>query len=420
MLIEITEWLNEVFGKLPGTGLLNYISFRAGIAMVLSLIISMLFGKKIIDKLRRLQVGETVRELGLEGQKEKEGTPTMGGLIIIMAILVPSLIMAKLDNVYIILMLLATVWMGLIGFVDDYIKVFKKNKKGLKGRTKLLGQLGLGLIIAITMLLNQDIVVELSTQEAAELEIADQRVSDVIVKGKVIEGKGNYKTGLTNIPFVKGNNLDYSKLLSKSSSGTGMGLWAWLIFIPLVIVIVMAVSNGANLTDGLDGLATGVSGIIGATLGVLAYVSGNAIAANYLNILHLPGTGELVIYAAAFVGATIGFLWYNSFPASIFMGDTGSLTLGGIIAALAIVLRKELLIPVLCGVFLMENLSVMLQVGWFKYTKKKYGEGRRIFKMSPLHHHYQKLGMAETKIVTRFWIVGILLAVLTIITLKIR
>jgi len=419
MLIEITEWINEMFGKLPGTGLLNYISFRAGVAMVLSLIISMLFGKRIIDKLRRLQVGETVRELGLEGQKQKEGTPTMGGLIIILAILVPSLIMARLDNVYIILMLLATIWMGFIGFMDDYIKVFKNNKKGLKGRTKLLGQLGLGLIIAVTMLVHKDVVVEMSTEEAVELGISEARVSDVVVNGKVIKGKGNYKTGLTNIPFVKGNNLDYSKILSDKDSSR-MGWWAWLIFVPLVVVIVMAVSNGANLTDGLDGLATGVSGIIGATLGVLAYVSGNAIAANYLNILHLPGAGELVIYAACFVGATIGFLWYNSFPASIFMGDTGSLTLGGIIAALAIVLRKELLIPVLCGVFLMENLSVMLQVAYFKYTKKKYGEGRRIFKMSPLHHHYQKLGMAETKIVTRFWIVGILLAVLTIITLKVR
>lgn len=418
MLIEITDWLNEIFGKLPGTGLLNYISFRAGIAMVLSLIISMAFGKRIIEKLRRLQVGETVRELGLEGQKQKEGTPTMGGLIIILAILVPSLIMAKLDNVYIILMLLATVWMGFIGFMDDYIKVFKKNKKGLKGRTKLLGQLGLGMIIAVTMLMHQDIVVEMPTEKAVELGISDSKVSDVTVDGKVIESKGNYKTGLTNIPFVKGNNLDYSKILAKSSSG--MGWWAWLIFVPLVVVIVMGVSNGANLTDGLDGLATGISGIIGATLGILAYVSGNAISANYLNILHLPGAGELVIYAACFVGATIGFLWYNSFPATIFMGDTGSLTLGGIIAAMAIVLRKELLIPILCGVFLMENLSVMLQVAYFKYTKKRFGAGRRVFQMAPLHHHYQKLGMPETKIVTRFWIVGILLAVLTIITLKIR
>lgn len=418
MLIEITDWLNEIFGKLPGTGLLNYISFRAGIAMVLSLIISMAFGKRIIEKLRRLQVGETVRELGLEGQKQKEGTPTMGGLIIILAILVPSLIMAKLDNVYIILMLLATVWMGFIGFMDDYIKVFKKNKKGLKGRTKLLGQLGLGMIIAVTMLMHQDIVVEMPTEKALELGISDSKVSDVTVDGKVIESKGNYKTGLTNIPFVKGNNLDYSKILAKSSSG--MGWWAWLIFVPLVVVIVMGVSNGANLTDGLDGLATGISGIIGATLGILAYVSGNAISANYLNILHLPGAGELVIYAACFVGATIGFLWYNSFPATIFMGDTGSLTLGGIIAAMAIVLRKELLIPILCGVFLMENLSVMLQVAYFKYTKKRFGAGRRVFQMAPLHHHYQKLGMPETKIVTRFWIVGILLAVLTIITLKIR
>lgn len=418
MLIELIDWLNEIFGKIPGAGLLNYISFRAGIAMILSLIISMIFGRRIIQKLKKMQVGESVRELGLDGQKEKEGTPTMGGLIIILAILVPSLLMAKLDNIYIILMLISTVWMGFIGFLDDYIKVFKKNKDGLKGRFKLMGQLGLGVIISLTMLMNDDVVVRMSTEKAIDLGISEAKVSDVYANGQKVEGKADYKSGLTNVPFMKDNNFDYSKILSKSSST--WGTWAWLIFIPLVIFIVMAVSNGANLTDGLDGLATGVSTIIGATLGILAYVSSNAIAANYLNILHLPGTEELVIYAASFVGATLGFLWYNSFPASIFMGDTGSLTIGGIIAAMAIVLRKEMLIPILCGVFLVEVLSVSMQVTWFKYTKKRYGTGRRIFKMSPLHHHYQKLGMAETKIVTRFWIVGILLAVLTIITLKIR
>ena len=418
MLIELTDWLNEIFGKIPGTGLLNYISFRAGIAMILSLIISMVFGGRIIQKIKKMQVKESVRELGLDGQKEKEGTPTMGGLIIILAILVPSLLMAKLDNIYIVLMLISTVWMGFIGFLDDYIKVFKKNKEGLKGRFKLMGQLGLGVIISLTMLMNDDVAVRMSTEKAIDLGINEAKVSDVYVNGQKVEGKANYKSGLTNVPFMKDNNFDYSKILSKSSST--WGTWAWLIFIPLVIFIVMAVSNGANLTDGVDGLATGVSTIIGATLGILAYVSSNAIAANYLNILHLPGTEELVIFSASFVGATLGFLWYNSFPASIFMGDTGSLTIGGIIAAMAIVLRKEMLIPILCGVFLVEVLSVSMQVTWFKYTKRKYGTGRRIFKMSPLHHHYQKLGMPETKIVTRFWIVGILLAVLTIITLKIR
>ncbi len=422
MLIELVEWLNSIFGKIPGSGLFQYITFRAGVATILSLIISMLFGGRIINYMRRLQIGESVRDLGLHGQKQKEGTPTMGGVIIIMAILIPCLLMAKLDNVYIILMVISTTWMGLIGFIDDYIKVFRKNKAGLSGKFKILGQVVLGLIISVTMIMNEQVVVRMNVSEAESLKIDQFQVGNTRVV-KSLEGtwetKGDYKTNLTNVPFVKGNHLDYAWLIPAKSESTSHK-WVWLLFIPLVIFVVTAVSNAANLTDGLDGLATGVSGIIGVTLGIFAYVSGNAIAANYLSILHLPGTGELVIFAACFIGACLGFLWYNSFPAQIFMGDTGSLTLGGIIAAMAILLRKELLIPILCGIFLVENLSVVLQVAYFKYTKRKYGEGRRIFLMSPLHHHYQKKGMAETKIVTRFWIVGVLLAVITIITLKIR
>ncbi|MBK8706818.1 MAG: phospho-N-acetylmuramoyl-pentapeptide-transferase [Saprospiraceae bacterium] len=422
MLIELIEWLNSIFGKIPGSGLFQYVTFRAGVATILSLIISMLFGGRIINYMRRLQIGENVHDLGLHGQKQKEGTPTMGGVIIIMAILIPCMLMARLDNVYIILMVISTTWMGLIGFIDDYIKVFRQNKAGLSGKFKIMGQVVLGVIISVTMLLSDQVVVRMNVKEAKALEIDQFQVGDTRVinslEGKP-EMKGDYKTNLTNIPFIKGNHLDYAWLIPGVDKPTSHK-WVWLLFIPLVVFIVTAVSNAANLTDGLDGLATGVSGIIGLTLGIFAYVSGNAIAANYLNILHLPGTAELVIFAACFLGACLGFLWYNSFPAQIFMGDTGSLTLGGIIAAMAILLRKELLIPVLCGIFLIENLSVVLQVAYFKYTKHKYGEGRRIFLMSPLHHHYQKQGMAETKIVTRFWIVGILLAVITIITLKIR
>lgn len=345
----------------------------------------------------------------------------MGGVIIIMAIMIPCLLMARLDNIYVIMMLMATAWMGIIGFLDDYIKVFRKNKAGLKGWFKVLGQIGLGLIIALTMLMSDEVTVRMEVGEAREIGLDENdRVGELIDtqrEGKEVQ-KADYKTNLTNVPFLKGNRLDYAWLMPMREEAARN--WVWLLFVPLVIFIVTAVSNAANLTDGLDGLATGVSGIIGGTLGVLAYVSGNAIAANYLNILHLPGTGELVIFAGCFVGACLGFLWYNSYPAQAFMGDTGSLTLGGIVAALAIVLRKELLIPLLCGIFLAENLSVVLQVSYFKYTKRKYGEGRRIFRMSPLHHHYQKKGMHEVKIVTRFWLVGILLAVLTIITLKIR
>jgi phospho-N-acetylmuramoyl-pentapeptide-transferase len=346
----------------------------------------------------------------------------MGGVIIIMAILIPCLLLADLSNVYVVLMIVSTIWMAAIGFVDDYIKVFRKNKEGLRGTFKVLGQVGLGLLIALTMILNEDVVVRLEVDEAAELGYTEMVGDTINVPADLAlvgpARKGDFKVNLTNVPFLKGNRLDYAWLMPLQEPAASR--WVWLLFVPLVIFVVTAVSNAANLTDGLDGLATGVSGIIGAALGIFAYVSGNAIAANYLNILHLPGTGELVIFAACFMGGCLGFLWYNSFPAQIFMGDTGSLTLGGIIAAMAIVLRKELLIPLLCGIFLMENLSVVMQVTYFKYTKRKYGEGQRIFLMSPLHHHYQKKGMPEVKIVTRFWIVGILLAVLTIITLKIR
>lgn len=422
MLIQLIEWLDNSLGGFSGAGLFRYITFRAGIAAVLSLIISMVFGGRIINYLRYLQVGETVRDLGLTGQKSKQGTPTMGGVIIIMAILIPCLLLADLSNVYVVLMIVSTIWMATIGFIDDYIKVFRKNKEGLRGTFKVLGQVGLGLLIALTMILNEDVVVRLEVDEAAELGYTEMVGDTINVPADLAlvgpARKGDFKVNLTNVPFLKGNRLDYAWLMPLQEPAASR--WVWLLFVPLVIFVVTAVSNAANLTDGLDGLATGVSGIIGAALGIFAYVSGNAIAANYLNILHLPGTGELVIFAACFMGGCLGFLWYNSFPAQIFMGDTGSLTLGGIIAAMAIVLRKELLIPLLCGIFLMENLSVVMQVTYFKYTKRKYGEGQRIFLMSPLHHHYQKKGMPEVKIVTRFWIVGILLAVLTIITLKIR
>jgi phospho-N-acetylmuramoyl-pentapeptide-transferase len=423
MLLSLVQWIVETFGDFKGAGLVQYITFRAGIASILSLVISMAFGGRIIRYLHRLQVGETVRDLGLKGQLQKQGTPTMGGVIIIMAILIPCLLLADLQNVYIVLLVVSTIWMAVIGFVDDYIKVFKKNKEGLRGSFKVLGQIGLGLLIALTMIAHEDVVVRLELEEASELGYT-QMVGDTIAipaDSGLLPGpatKADFKANLTNVPFLKGNRLDYAWLVPMQSAKAAR--WVWLLFVPLVIFIVTAVSNAANLTDGLDGLATGVSGIIGAALGIFAYVSGNAIAANYLNILHLPGIGEVVIFSACFVGACLGFLWYNSFPAQIFMGDTGSLTLGGIIAALAILLRKELLIPLLCGIFLIENLSVVLQVSYFKYTKRKYGAGRRIFLMSPLHHHYQKKGMPEVKIVTRFWIIGILLAVLTIITLKIR
>lgn len=421
MLIDLFDWLNRIFGHFPGAGLFQYITFRAGLAVIFSLLISLVFGGTIIKYLRKLQIGESIRDLGLQGQIQKQGTPTMGGIIIIMAILIPTLLVSRLDNIYIIMMIIATTWMGVIGFIDDYIKVFKKDKQGLKGKFKIAGQIGLGLIIALMMLASDEIVVRMDTEEALALGLNDQdRIGDFIYTqtNQGISEKADYKTTLTNIPFMKGNQLNYAALIPIKVQANKY--WIWLIFIPIVIFIVTGVSNAANLTDGLDGLATGVSGIIAMTLGIFAYVSGNAIAANYLNILHLPGSGELLIFTGALLGACLGFLWYNSFPAQIFMGDTGSLTLGGIIGALAIILRKELILPVLCGVFVIESLSVIIQVAYFKYTKRKFGEGKRIFLMSPIHHHFQKKGIHEVKIVTRFWLIGVLLAVFTLITLKIR
>lgn len=419
MLYYLFEYLDKEF-DLPGAGLFKYLSFRTGVGILLSLIISLLLGNRIIRSLKRMQIGETVRDLGLEGQMQKQGTPTMGGLIILLAILVPCLLLARLDNVYIIIMLLTTVWMGAIGFIDDYIKIFRKNKQGLKAKFKLFGQIALGLIIGLTMLLHHDVVVRLTPEEAAQNNY--RVISHVKIQDQSLDGQERdmvyAKSTMTNVPFFKENLFDYKTLLSWM--GDKANNWVWIIFIPFTILIVTAVSNGSNLTDGVDGLATGVSAIIALALAILAYVSGNTIIADYLNILYIPYTGELVIFSGCFLGACIGFLWYNSYPAKVFMGDTGSLTIGAIIAVMAIVLRKELLIPLLCGIFLVEVLSVMIQVYYFKYTKRKYGEGRRIFRMSPLHHHFQKMGMHESKIVTRFWIVGVMLAVLTLITLKVR
>ncbi len=419
MLYYLFAYLNNVF-DIPGTGVFQYISFRAAAALITSLFISMIIGKRLINYLKRKQVGETVRDLGLEGQQQKQGTPTMGGLIILAAILFPTLLFAKLDNIYILIILTATVWLGMIGFLDDYIKVFKKNKKGLSAKLKIAGQVGLGLLVGLTMYFSDDIVIRERVRQQAFIPASDifnvetPTASD---KAKIFS-KNPIKSTKTTIPFVKNNEFDYSWLISWM--GHGAKSWTWLIFIPIVIFIIIAVSNGANLTDGLDGLATGTSAIIGLTLGVLAYVSGNIVFANYLNIMYIPNTGELAIYISAFIGACIGFLWYNSYPAQVFMGDTGSLALGGIIAVFAIMIRKEIMIPIFCGIFLAENLSVVMQVSWFKFTKRKYGEGRRIFKMSPLHHHFQKSGYHESKIVLRFFIVGIMLAVLTIVTLKLR
>lgn len=416
MLYYLFDYLNREF-DFPGAGVFQYISFRTGMAMILSLVISLIFGKRIIGYLRRKQVGETIRELGLEGQSAKQGTPTMGGLIILAAILGPTFLFAKVFNIYILLMIITTVWMGLIGFVDDYIKVFKKDKEGLKGKFKILGQVGLGLIVGYTMYFSSEIVVR-EKIPAEEHGLSRYESFEESEKNSSYYVAREIKSTKTNVPFYKNNEFDYAKLLQ--FLGDGFEKYAFWIFIPIVILIITAVSNGANITDGLDGLATGTSAIIGAALGILAYLSGNMVFADYLNIVYIPDSGELVIFAGAFLGACIGFLWYNSYPAQVFMGDTGSLAIGGIIATFAILIRKELLIPMLCGIFLVENLSVIIQVAWFKYTKKRYGVGRRIFKMSPLHHHYQKAGYHESKIVTRFWIVGVLLAVLTIVTLKLR
>ena len=421
MLYYLFEYLRENF-DLPGAGLFRYISFRSGTAIIISLVISIVFGERIIRSLKRLQVGESVRELGLAGQKEKEGTPTMGGFIIILATLVPCVLLCDLSNIYILLLIFSTLWMAAIGFSDDYIKVFKKNKDGLAGKFKVIGQVVLGLTIALAMLWHEDIVVRMPLADAllAGYEIVKQYPVELSRIGFATETVEmvHVKTTLTNIPFFKGNAFDYNGLLW--FLGANASTFVWVVFVPIVIFIVTAVSNGANLTDGIDGLATGVSAIIVATLGVLAYVSGNSIIAEFLGVYYLPHTAEIVVFASCFLGGCIGFLWHNAFPAKVFMGDTGSLTIGGIIAAMAILLRKEFLLPVLCGVFFLETLSVILQVSYFKYTKRKTGEGQRIFRMSPLHHHYQKLGMHEAKIVTRFWIVGLMLAVLTMITLKIR
>ena len=403
MLYYLFDFLDKQY-DLAGAGVFQYISFRSGLAVIISLLITVVFGNKFIGMLRKSQMGETIRDLGLEGQKEKEGTPTMGGLIILSAILIPVLLVSKLDNIYIILLIITTVWMGLIGFLDDYLKIKKKNKDGLPGKLKIVGQVGIGLIVGLTMVMHDDIVV----REFTHADTTDANTEEYSEYNDI-------QSTITTIPFVKNNEFDYKWLLPEAWEGMTS-----ILYVIAVIFIVTAVSNGANITDGVDGLAAGTSAIIGLTLAILAYLSGNVIFSDYLNIMYIPGSGELVIFCTAFVGACIGFLWYNSHPAQVFMGDTGSLAIGGIIAVMAFVIRKELLIPLMCGIFVIENLSVILQVSYFKYTKKKYGEGRRIFKMSPLHHHYQKLGLHETKIVTRFWIVGVLLAIFTLATLKLR
>jgi phospho-N-acetylmuramoyl-pentapeptide-transferase len=408
MLYYLFEYLDKTM-DIPGTGVFQYITFRSALALILSLLISTIYGKKIITFLRNQQVGETVRELGLEGQNQKAGTPTMGGLIIIIATLIPVLLLTKLNNIYIILLVVTTLWMGVIGFIDDYIKIFKKDKQGLKGIFKVIGQVGLGIIVGSVLYFNPSVTIR---ERSAEPINFNQ--TETIIR----ETPKETKSTVTTIPFTKNNELDYAKIIEWT--GEGYENWAWLVFIPIVIFIITAVSNGANLTDGIDGLAAGTSAISVLALGIFTFVSGNVILSNYLNIMYIPNSGEMTVFIAAFVGALIGFLWYNSYPATVFMGDTGSLTIGGIIAVLAISVRKEMLLPVLCAIFFAENLSVIIQVSYFKYTKKRFGEGRRVFLMSPLHHHYQKKGYHESKIVTRFWIVAILLAIVSIVTLKLR
>ncbi len=410
MLYYLFQYLENEY-QFPGASLFGYISFRAAMAIILSLLISTIYGKRIIRFLLRQQVGETIRDLGLDGQKEKAGTPTMGGIIIIIATLIPVLLFSKLENIYVILLIVTTLWMGIIGFIDDYIKKFRQDKSGLKGRFKVMGQIGLGIIVGTTLYFHPQVTIKEELPRAEQVVVVDST-------SPVRQFKTEEKSTKTTIPFVKANEFDYANLIAWISPNARK--YAWLIFIPLVIFIIAAVSNGANLTDGIDGLAAGSSAIIVLTLGIFAWVSGNIIFSDYLNIMYIPRVEEITIYIAAFVGALIGFLWYNTYPAQVFMGDTGSLTIGGIIAVIAIAVRKEWLIPLLCGIFLAENLSVVMQVSYFKYTKKKFGEGRRIFKMSPLHHHFQKLGYHESKIVTRFWIIGILLAIVSIVTLKIR
>ncbi len=419
MLYYLFEYLQKL--NVPGAGMFSYISFRSAAAVITSLIISMMIGRRVILYLQKKQVGEVVRDLGLEGQYQKQGTPSMGGVIIIASILVPVLLFNRLDNVYVLLMILTTLWLGTIGFIDDYIKIFKKNKEGLAGRFKIIGQVLLGIIVALTLYFSDDVVIresvsvnDLTPSQRTEY-ISSHPDENVITQEVVMERKSTK----TTIPFIKNNEFDYAWLVGFINKKQRQP-WAWLIYIGMVIFVITAVSNGANMTDGLDGLATGTSAITGVVLGVFAYVSSNIIFADYLSIMYIPDTQELVVFASAFIGATVGFLWYNSYPAQVFMGDTGSLTLGGIIAVFAVIIRKELLIPVFCAIFLVENISVMLQVSWFKHTKKRYGEGRRLFLMAPLHHHYQKKGYPEPKIVIRFWIVAILLAVISIVTLKIR
>ncbi|MBK8600272.1 MAG: phospho-N-acetylmuramoyl-pentapeptide-transferase [Flavobacterium sp.] len=408
MLYYLFEYLDKTL-NIPGTGVFQYITFRSALAVILSLMISTIYGKRIIAFLRNQQVGETVRELGLEGQNEKAGTPTMGGLIIIIATLIPVFLFTKLNNIYIILLIVTTLWMGTIGFIDDYIKIFKKDKQGLKGIFKVIGQIGLGLIVGAVLYLHPGVTLRNDSNKTITINQKENVIAPMAVEEK---------STATTIPFFKNNEFDYAELLAWT--GEGYENWAWLVFIPIVIFIITAVSNGANLTDGIDGLAAGTSAISVVALGIFTFVSGNIIFSSYLNIMYIPNSGEMTVFIAAFAGALVGFLWYNSYPATVFMGDTGSLTIGGVIAVLAISVRKELLIPLLCGIFLVENFSVVLQVSYFKYTKKRFGEGRRIFLMSPLHHHYQKKGYHESKIVTRFWIVGIILAILSIVTLKLR
>lgn len=415
MLYHLFDYLEKF--DFPGAGMFQYISFRASLAVLTSLIISMIFGKKIIYLLQRKQIGETIRDLGLEGQIQKKGTPTMGGIIILAAILIPVLLFGDLSNVYVLLMLLTTVWLGFVGFLDDYIKVFRKNKEGLRGKFKILGQVVLGIIVGLTMFFHSDVVIRENILHEDGTPVT-KVVEDEFGENKTVVLTREEKSTKVNVPFFKDNEFDYANIVGWL--GDNAKKLTWLVFILAVIFIITFVSNGANLTDGLDGLAAGSSAIIGVTLGILAYVSGNTIFADYLNIMYIPNTGELVVYISAFIGAMLGFMWYNSFPAQVFMGDTGSLAIGGVIAVFAILIRKELLIPILCGVFVVETISVMIQVGWFKITKRKYGEGRRILLMAPLHHHFQKRGYPEAKIVIRFWIVGILLAVITIVTLKIR
>ena len=408
MLFYLFQYLENQF-NIPGIGVFQYITFRAATAFILSLLISSIFGKRIINYLRNQQVGETVRDLGLDGQKQKTGTPTMGGIIIILATLIPVILFAKLNNIYVIILIITTVWMGLIGFLDDYIKVFKKDKDGLSGKFKILGQVGLGIIVGAMLYFNDGVTIK------EQLPVNQQIVQE---NGKRTVFGEAHKSTKTTVPFFKNNELEYAKALS--FLGEGYEKYGWIVFIFITVFIVTGVSNGANLTDGIDGLAAGSSAIMVITLAVFAWVSGNIIFADYLDVMYIPNSGEMTVFILAFAGALIGFLWYNTFPAQVFMGDTGSLTIGGIIAVIAISIRKELLLPILAGIFVVENMSVILQVSWFKYTKKRFGEGRRIFKMSPLHHHYQKLSYHESKIVVRFWIVGILLAVLTIVTLKLR